>query len=115
MFGEPRLNIEELDTSVQQKIREEALATEVKSIEKGMGVSHPPGDETRIIVSKSPDPSEIGIPEGMILESEGVKEKDPKNLRKFVTRFYYMCKLCNKRSQNRASMLTHAAYASKSI
>ena len=64
MFGEPDLNIEELDTETQQEIQKEALATEVKSIEKGTGVSHPSSDETCITVSQSPVPSEFSITEG---------------------------------------------------
>ena len=45
-----------------------------------MGVSHPPKDETRIMISQLPVPSEFGILEGMVPESEGVKEKDPNGL-----------------------------------
>ena len=108
MFGEPDLNIEELDTETQQEIRKEALATEVKSVEKETGTSHPAGDKTHVIVSKTPVATGFGIPEGMVPESEGIKEKDPEKTGGFITRFYYTCKTCGKQTQNRASMFTHA-------
>ena len=69
MFGEPDLNIEELDTEPQQEIHKEALATEVKSVEKETGTSHLAGDKTCMIISKTPVATEFGIPEGMVPES----------------------------------------------
>ena len=89
MFGEPDLNIEELDTETQQEIHKEALAAEVKLVKKETGTSCPAGDKTHMIISKTPVATEFSMPEGMVPESEGIKEKDPEKPGGFITRFYY--------------------------
>ena len=108
MFSEPDLNIEELDTETQQEIPKEALAAEVKSVKKETSTSHPAGDRTHVTISKTPAATEFSIPDGMVPELEGIKEKNPEKPGEFITRFYYTCKTCGKQIQKRASMFTHA-------
>ena len=105
-----------LETTVKEyhkKVMEED--SEVKSVAKETGTSHPAGDKTRVIISKTSVATEFSIPEGMVPESKGIKEKDPEKPGGFITRFYYTCKTCGKQTQKGPVCLPMPASASTSI
>ena len=109
MFGD--LDIEDLEpeqfeSSSTQALHQEAAKAEEASVATEHGPI-PSDAVTCVMVNSTPIPIEFGIPEASISETENIKMPSTKNPAKWVTCFYYSCRVCSHSSQNKVSMMTH--------
>ena len=109
MFGD--LNIEDLEPEQFECSSTKALCQEAaKAEEASVATKHGPiplDAITHVMVISTPIPIEFGIPKASIPETENIKMPSAKSPAKRVTHFYYGCRVCSHRSQNKVSMMTH--------
>lgn len=107
-FGEvDEPDLEDLETQVVTQKREQAADAEEEDVVV-TGGTIPKGGTTQVMITQLPVVMEFGLQPDMYPISDPIREKSKKDPSKKTTKFYYTCRKCNKTSQNKISMFTHA-------